>query len=148
MGAVGRIVVIRLRLALLARVVRPSAVDVVGILGIEVVLQLLGLVEVELLLRLECGAWRVSMRAREKVQAGCIQTISIEFHSLLRILLTSPVRIIWLAAEIWGLRLRAKIMNAFMGRLGVPSALSVCDVSAWYGSSARRAVVAAATKGI
>ena len=46
---------------------------------------------------------------------------------MLSILLTSPVRIIWFAAEIWGLRLRAKIMNAFMGRLGVPSALSVWD---------------------
>lgn len=55
-----------------------------------------------------------------------------------RILLTSPVRIIWLAAEICGLRLRAKIMKAFMGRLGVPSALRVWDVSAWYGSSGGR----------
>ena len=64
--------------------------------------------------------------------------MSMVFHSLLKILLMSPVRIIWFAAEIWGLRLRAKIMNAFMGRLGVPSALSVWDVSAWYGSSAQR----------
>lgn len=61
--------------------------------------------------------------------------MSIEFHSLLRILLTSPVRIIWFAADIWGRRFLAKIMNAFMGRLGVPSALRVWDVRAWYGSS-------------
>jgi len=49
-------------------------------------------------------------------------TMSIAFHSLLRILLISPVRIIWLAADTSGLRLRAKIMNAFIGRFGVPSA--------------------------
>ncbi len=59
-----------------------------------------------------------------------LPTISMEFHSLLRILLTSPVRIIWLAADICGRRLRAKIMNAFMGRFGVPSAFNVWDVSA------------------
>ena len=53
----------------------------------------------------------------------------IEVHSLLRILLISPVRIIWFAAETWGLLLRANIMNAFMGRLGVPSALRVCAVN-------------------
>lgn len=57
-------------------------------------------------------------------------TISIVFHSLLRILLMSPVRIIWFAAEICGLRFLAKIMKAFIGRLGVPSAFSVWDVSA------------------
>ena len=50
MGAVGRIVVIRLRLALLARVVRPSAVDVVGILGIEVFFEFLCSIEVKLFL--------------------------------------------------------------------------------------------------
>ena len=33
------------------------------------------------------------------------------------------MRIIWLAADTSGLRLRAKIMKAFMGRFGVPSAL-------------------------
>ena len=49
--------------------------------------------------------------------------MSIAFHSLLRILLISPVRIIWLAADTSGLRFRANIMKAFMGRLGVPSAL-------------------------
>lgn len=49
--------------------------------------------------------------------------MGIEFHSLLRILLISPVRIIWFAAETCGRRLRAKIMNAFMGRFGVPSVL-------------------------
>jgi len=50
--------------------------------------------------------------------------MSIAFHSLLRILLISPVRIIWLAADTSGLRFRAKIIKAFMGRFGVPSALS------------------------
>jgi hypothetical protein len=49
--------------------------------------------------------------------------MSIAFHSMLRILLISPVRIIWLAADTSGLRFRAKIMKAFRGRLGVPSAL-------------------------
>ena len=49
----------------------------------------------------------------------------------------SPVRIIELAAEIWGRRFLAKIMKAFMGRFGVPSALRVWDVSARWGSSAR-----------
>ena len=44
----------------------------------------------------------------------------ITFHSLLRILLISPVCIIWLAADISGLRIRAKIMKAFIGRFGVP----------------------------
>ena len=38
-------------------------------------------------------------RERER-SAGKRRTISIEFHSLERILLTSPVRIIWFAAEI------------------------------------------------
>lgn len=64
-----------------------------------------------------------------------VLTISMAFHSLLRILLMSPVRIIWFAAEICGRRFRAKIMNAFMGRLGVPSGFRVCDVSARCGSS-------------
>jgi hypothetical protein len=49
--------------------------------------------------------------------------MSIAFHSLLIILLISPVRIIWLAADTSGLRFREKIMKAFRGRLGVPSAL-------------------------
>lgn len=62
-------------------------------------------------------------------------TISIASHSLLRILLISPVRIIWLAADICGRRRRANIMNAFMGRLGVPSVFRVCEVSARCGSS-------------
>ena len=48
----------------------------------------------------------------------------------------SPVRIMELAAEIWGRRLRANIMKAFMGRFGVPSALRLWDVSARWGSSA------------
>ena len=56
----------------------------------------------------------------------------------------SPVRIIWFAALTCGRRRRAKIMNAFIGRFGVPSAFNVWDVSAWWGSSivraARRAV--------
>lgn len=40
---------------------------------------------------------------------------------MLRILLISPVRIIWFAAETCGLRRLAKIINAFIGRFGVPS---------------------------
>ena len=66
--------------------------------------------------------------------------MSMAFHSLLRILLMSPVRIIWFAADICGLRFRANIMKAFIGRFGVPSALSVCDVSARCGSSSRAQV--------
>lgn len=42
----------------------------------------------------------------------------------------SPVRIIWLAAEICGRRRRAKIMKAFMGRFGEPSGFNVWDVKA------------------
>ena len=63
-------------------------------------------------------------------------TSGICVHSLERILLISPVRMLWFAAESWGRRRRAKIMNAFMGRFGVPSALRVWEVRAWYGSSA------------
>ena len=55
--------------------------------------------------------------------------MSIAFHSLLRILLISPVRIIWFAADTSGLRFRANIMKAFIGRLGVPSALRDCAIS-------------------
>lgn len=55
--------------------------------------------------------------------------ISMVFHSLLRSLLISPVRIIWFSADTCGRRLRAKIMKAFMGLFGVPSELRVCAVS-------------------
>jgi hypothetical protein len=41
----------------------------------------------------------------------------------------SLVRIVWLAADTWGLLRRAKIMNAFMGRRGEPSALRACTIS-------------------
>jgi hypothetical protein len=54
-----------------------------------------------------------------------VHTGGIEFHSLLRILLISPVRIDWFSAETCGRRRRAKIIKAFIGRLGVPSAFSV-----------------------
>jgi hypothetical protein len=60
-------------------------------------------------------------------------------HSFERTLEISPVRSAAFVAEISGRRLRAKIMNAFIGRLGVPSALSVCAVSGAVGSSAGRA---------
>ena len=49
--------------------------------------------------------------------------MSIAYHSLLRILLISPVHIIWFMVDTSGLRLRAKTIKVFMGRLGVPSAL-------------------------
>jgi hypothetical protein len=55
-------------------------------------------------------------------------------HSLLRILLISPVRIDWFAAETCGRRRRANIMNAFIGLFGVPSAFSVCDVNVEFSS--------------
>ncbi len=60
---------------------------------------------------------------------GWIITVPIEFHSLLNILLISPVRIDWFSADTWGRRLRAKIMKAFIGRFGVPSVFSVCEVN-------------------
>lgn len=44
-------------------------------------------------------------------------------HSRDRILLISPVRMAWFAAETCGLLRLAKIMNAFIGRRGVPSVL-------------------------
>jgi len=52
-----------------------------------------------------------------------------DVHSLERIFEISPVRIDWFSDETWGRRRRAKIMNAFMGRFGVPSALRVWEVS-------------------
>jgi len=52
-------------------------------------------------------------------------TGGIDTHSLLRILLISPVRIDWFCADTCGRLRRANIMKAFMGRFGVPSALSV-----------------------
>lgn len=65
-----------------------------------------------------------------------IITACMVFHSLLRILLISPVRIEWFAAETCGRRRRANIMNAFIGLFGVPSAFSVCDVSVEFSSEA------------
>lgn len=62
-------------------------------------------------------------------------TEGIVTHSLLSILLISPVRIAWFSAETCGRLRRANIMNAFIGRFGVPSALRVCDVNAVFGSS-------------
>jgi hypothetical protein len=55
--------------------------------------------------------------------------MSIAFHSLLRILLISPVRIIWFAAETSGRLFLANIMKAFMGLLGVPSAFNDCEIN-------------------
>lgn len=71
---VGPVVLVRgVRAALLAGVVRAAAVDVVGVLGVEVVLELLRLVQVELLLGLRgrarqrgCGGARgTEARKRE-----------------------------------------------------------------------------------
>lgn len=70
-----------------------------------------------------------------KKRSGTL-TAGILFHSLLNILLISPVRIDWFSADTCGRLLRAKIINAFIGRLGVPSALRVCDVSEPVDSSA------------
>ena len=49
--------------------------------------------------------------------------MSIDFHSADSNFEISPVRKFGLSAATSGRRLRAKIMNAFMGRLGVPSGL-------------------------
>lgn len=68
-------------------------------------------------------------------------TSGICVHSLESILLISPVRMLWFAAESWGRRRRAKIMNAFMGRFGVPSALRVWAMSAALGSASSRRYV-------
>ena len=48
-----------------------------------------------------------------------------EFHFLLRILLHSLVRMKWFAAESSDRRRQENIMNAFIGRLGFPSAFKV-----------------------
>lgn len=55
-------------------------------------------------------------------------TMGIVVHSLLSSLLISPVRMDWFSADTWGRLRRAKIMNAFIGRFGVPSALRVWEV--------------------
>ena len=55
----------RVRASFPARVVRPSAVDVVRVLGVEVVFQLLRLVEVELLFVLRIRV-RVSVNSSNK----------------------------------------------------------------------------------
>jgi hypothetical protein len=52
----------------------------------------------------------------------------------------SPVRIIWFAALTWGRRRRAKIMKAFMGLLGVPSAFSAWERRDAFSSSSRTAM--------
>lgn len=49
--------------------------------------------------------------------------MSIVFHSALKSFDISPVRRFGLSAATSGRRLRAKIIKAFMGRLGVPSGL-------------------------
>ena len=58
-----------------------------------------------------------------------------ETHSLLSNLLISPVLIAWFSEETCGRLRRAKIINAFIGRLGVPSALRVWEVKAALASS-------------
>ena len=62
-------------------------------------------------------------------------TAGIATHSLLSNLLISPVLIAWFSDETCGRLRRAKIINAFIGRLGVPSALSVWEVKAMLASS-------------
>ena len=64
-----------------------------------------------------------------------IFTLGIETHSLLNNLLISPVLIAWFSVETCGRLRRAKIINAFIGRLGVPSALRVWEVKAALASS-------------
>ena len=76
------------------------------------------------------SATRLSSREANKTLITCnlkgnLLTIAIAFHSRLKILLISPVLIIEFAALTCGRRRRAKIMNAFIGLFGVPSALSV-----------------------
>ena len=107
--------------ALLTRIVRSPPVNIVGVFGVEGFLQTLGLIKIKLFVRLERAG---KYSSRKGAPLSDLFTISIEFHSLLNILLISPVRMVWLAAETWGRLRRAKIMNAFMGRRGVPSELS------------------------
>lgn len=81
-----------------ARVIRPSSIYVVRVFVVEVVLQLFGLVEVKLLFGLVTKERTLAGRDHDRVREAQL-TICMEFHSLLRILLISPVRIIWFAAD-------------------------------------------------
>lgn len=120
--------------ALLATVVGTTAVDVVGILLVKVFLEFLRLVEVKLLLGL---GWNMSTKGGLDCmrRGAALLTIPMVFHSRERIFEISPVRIIWFAALTCGRRRRAKIMKAFMGRFGVPSALRACERSEALSSS-------------
>jgi hypothetical protein len=121
-----------------ARVIRATSVDVVWVLGVERLFQLLGAVQVELLLRLHKAKKKfIWSKGAKEAMEGSDFTASIEFHSLLKILLISPVRMEVFSEETCGRLRLAKIMNAFMGRFGVPSAFNDCDVSDALGSSVR-----------
>ena len=89
---------------------------------IERVFELFGLFKVELFFMLE--AYENELRAK---QIWGVFTAGIETHSLLNNLLISPVPslIALFSEETCGRLRRAKIINAFIGRLGVPSALRV-----------------------
>lgn len=119
------------------RVVGPSSVDIVRIAAVERLFEMFRLVEVELLVVL---VGMTCLRHGMGKERKGLLTGAILFHSLLRILLISPVRIDWFSAETWGRRLRAKIMNAFIGRFGVPSAFNVCEVKDEPDSSVGRRV--------
>lgn len=72
--------------------IRAPTIDIVGILGIESFFQFLGSVEVKLFFGL------ILVRIEEMIIMIKL-TAGIEFHSLLRILLISPVRIDWFSEE-------------------------------------------------
>ena len=112
-------------------IVGSSTINVVGIFRIKGVLELFSLFKIELFFMLEA----YENRPRAKKKKIRIVTVGIATHSLLNNLLISPVLIAWFSEETCGRLRRAKIMNAFIGRLGVPSALSVWDVKAVLASS-------------
>lgn len=81
-----------------------------------------GLFKVELFFMLKKKNKGRNNNKKEELE---VVTAGIETHSLLNNLLISPVLIAWFSEETCGRRRRAKIINAFIGRLGVPSALRV-----------------------
>jgi hypothetical protein len=91
------------------------------------------LVEIELFVSLESEK-RCVEPEKKRIEQGRL-TMGMVLHSRLSILLISPVRMDWFAADTWGLRRLAKIMKAFMGRFGVPSWLRDWEVNAACSSS-------------
>lgn len=79
-----------IRSALLTGVVGPSPINVVGIFGVKRFFQTFSLVEIKLLVSLK----KIQVKLVEGIPRTDLLTMSMEFHSLLNILLISPVRMV------------------------------------------------------